>query len=71
MAVHILIFLLLYCIGVYIYTLVVKNDATHKFSPFTNVKQIAKDGAIRLGIGLIIVLIAYFIIGGILTYIKT
>jgi hypothetical protein len=69
MAIHILIFLLLYCIGVYIYTIIVKNSAIYKFSPFTNVKEIAKDGAIRLAIGLIIVVVIYFIITGIITLI--
>jgi hypothetical protein len=59
--------LFLYVVGIFLYTIIVKNDAMHKFSPFTNVKEIAKDGAIGLAKGFAIVGVIYFVIGSIIT----
>lgn len=61
--------LCLYVFGVFLYTIVVKNDAMHKFSPFTNVVSIAKDGAIGLAIGFGVVAALYFVVGQIITFI--
>lgn len=61
--------LFLYALGVFFYTIIVKNDAMHKFSPFTNVMSIAKDGAIGLAIGFAIIAALYFVVGQIMTFI--
>lgn len=61
--------LILYVLGVFFYTIVVKNDAMHKFSPFTNVKEIAKEGAVGLAIGLAIVGVLLFVASQIVTFI--
>jgi hypothetical protein len=61
--------LFLYAFGIFLYTIVVKNDAMHKFSPFTNVASIAKEGAIGLGIGFVVVGVLCFVVGQIITFI--
>lgn len=61
--------LILYVLGVFLYTIIVKNDAMHKFSPFTDVVAIAKEGAVGLAIGLAIVGVLLFVASQIVTFI--
>lgn len=60
--------LFLYALGVFLYTIIIRNDAMHKFSPFTNVVSIAKEGAIGLAKGFVIVGVLYFVIGAVITF---
>jgi hypothetical protein len=61
--------LFLYAFGVFLYTVVVKNDAMHKFSPFTNGTSIVKEGAKGLAIGMAIVGVLLFVMGQVITFI--
>jgi archaellum biogenesis protein FlaJ (TadC family) len=61
-------FIFFYILGVFLYTIIVKNDAMHKFSPFTNVKEIAKEGAIGLAITIVAIIIVLFIISKTITF---
>lgn len=60
--------LFLYALGVFLYTIIIRNDAMHKFSPFTNVVSIAKEGAVGLAKGFVIVGVLYFVIGAVITF---
>jgi hypothetical protein len=53
----VLFILLLYLIGVFIYTVVIRNDAMHKYSPHVKISDIVKEGLRDVGIG--------FLIGGV------
>ncbi len=66
----ILTILVLYILGVAIYTYVVKNDAMHKHSPRTNIKPIIIDGVKEMAIGFAITGVLFFIINQILTWIR-
>lgn len=61
-------FIFFYILGVFLYTIIVKNDAMHRFSPFTNVKEIAKEGAIGLAIAIAVIIIALFIVSKTITF---
>ena len=58
----VLYILFAYILGVAIYTMVVKNDAMHKFSPHTNVKSIILDGMKRMAISFVIIAAIFGII---------
>lgn len=66
----ILTILILYILGVAIYTYVVKNDALHKHSPHTNLKAIIIDGMKGMAIGFAVTGALYFALGQILTWIR-
>lgn len=61
-------FIFFYILGVFLYTIIVKNDAMHRFSPFTNVKEIAKEGAIGLAIAIVAIIIVLFIASKAITF---
>jgi len=66
----ILTILILYILGVAMYTYVVRNDVMHKYSPHTNVKAIIIDGMKGMAIGFAITGVIFFIISQILTWIQ-
>lgn len=46
--------LISYLLGVTIYTVVIKNDAMHKYNPHVKISDIIKEGLRRVGIGILI-----------------
>jgi len=66
----ILTILLLYIIAVAIYTVIVRNDAMHKYSPHTKIFDIIKEGLVRMGIGFLICGLILSIIYGICHFIS-
>jgi len=51
-----------YILAVAIFTIIVKNDAMHKYSPHTNIKEIIIDGMKGMAIGFAITAAIFFLI---------
>jgi hypothetical protein len=47
--------LISYLLGVFLYTLIVKNDAMHKHNPLVKISDIIKQGLRGMGIGFLVV----------------